>query len=119
MRLALIWTILLCLCLAVQPAQAKKKYTWHTTQNSTAYCLQGDLAMQKKGGGAYRAHKGIVASNSMPLGTRIRLTKPVFGRYIWVVRDRIGWGTDLDFWTPSCSQALKYGRRPAKWRIIK
>src|SRR5262245_44475230 len=72
---------------------------------STAYCLQGRMA----DGTWVRA--GSIAHNGFPLGTRVTVRPSPTGRRRYVVRDRIGWGTQLDFWLPSCAQALAWGRR--------
>ena len=72
---------------------------------STAYCLSGTMA----DGTGVRA--GSIAHNGYPLGTRVTVTPSPTGRRQFVVRDRIGWGTELDFWVPSCAQALRWGRR--------
>jgi 3D (Asp-Asp-Asp) domain-containing protein len=78
---------------------------------STAYCLSGTMA----DGTGVRA--GSVAHNGYPLGTRLYITPSPTGRRRWVVRDRIGWGTELDFWVPSCAQALSWGRRSVSARV--
>jgi hypothetical protein len=80
---------------------------------STAYCLSGTMADQTQ------TRAGSVAMNSVPLGTRVHPTRRVFGRKHFVVRDRIGWGTELDFWTPDCTKALRYGRRTITIRTVK
>lgn len=72
---------------------------------STSYCLRGTMA-----DGSY-TRAGSAAHNGLALGTRITVRPAPFGRSRWVVRDRIGWGTDVDFWAPSCGQAMAYGRR--------
>jgi len=54
---------------------------------------------------------GSVASNRYPLHTRLYVYPAPGGRRIWTVRDRIGWGTQLDFWLPSCWSARQWGRR--------
>jgi 3D (Asp-Asp-Asp) domain-containing protein len=72
---------------------------------STAYCLNGTMA----DGTWTRA--GSVAHNGYPLGTKLWITPSPDGRRRFVVRDRIGWGTELDFWTPSCGSAVAWGRR--------
>jgi 3D (Asp-Asp-Asp) domain-containing protein len=72
---------------------------------STSYCLQGLMA----DGTWTRA--GSVAHNGYPLGTRLTITPSPTGARRFVVRDRIGWGTQLDFWLPSCAWALGWGRR--------
>lgn len=61
-----------------------------------------------------------IAMNSLPLGTKIRLVSPKTfnGNRVFVVRDRIGWGSQLDFWSPSCSYSRMWGRRTVKYTII-
>lgn len=77
---------------------------------STAYCLSGTMA---DGTGV---RWGSVASNQFPLGTVLEVTPALAGRRRWTVRDRIGWGTQLDFWAPSCQIARGWGRRPVRIR---
>jgi len=77
---------------------------------ATAYCLTGAMA-----DGSY-TRAGSVAHNGYPLGTRVTVSPPVFGRRLYVVRDRIGWGTEIDFWAPSCGQAITFGRRTIRVR---
>lgn len=78
---------------------------------STAYCLSGVMA-----DGSY-VRTGSVAHNGYPLGTRVTITPSFFGRRRFVVRDRIGWGTDLDIWTPYCGTAFAWGRRVVRIRV--
>lgn len=73
--------------------------------DTTSYCLRGRMA-----DGTY-TRAGSAAHNGYPLGTRITVSPPVFGRALWTVRDRIGWGTQLDLWNPSCGASLAFGRR--------
>lgn len=75
---------------------------------STAYCLSGTMA----DGTGVRG--GSVANNWYPLGTKITVSASPTGRKRFVVRDRIGWGSSLDFWVPSCSLARSWGRRTVK-----
>jgi 3D (Asp-Asp-Asp) domain-containing protein len=75
---------------------------------STAYCLSGTMA----DGTQVRA--GSVASNQHPLGTHLIVSSSPTGQRHWVVRDRIGWGTELDFWVPTCGQAYSWGRRTVR-----
>jgi 3D (Asp-Asp-Asp) domain-containing protein len=63
-----------------------------------------------------RVRAGSVASNRYPLHTRLDVTPAPGGRRIWVVRDHIGWGTQLDFWLPSCWSARQWGRRVVRVR---
>lgn len=85
--------------------------------NSTAYspCSAGSIMAD-----GTHVRSGSVASNRHPLGTRIQLVgaPTFFGRRDFTVRDRIGWGSDLDFWTPSCSGALAWGRRTVRYRLV-
>lgn len=76
-----------------------------TPTATTSYCLSGRMA-----DGSY-VRAGSVAHNGYPLGTRIYLEPAVFGRHRYVVRDRIGWGTELDVWHPSCAVSRAFGRR--------
>lgn len=84
--------------------------------NSTAYspCSAGSIMAD-----GTHVREGSVASNRHPLGTRIRLVgrTTFFGRRDFTVRDRIGYGSDLDFWTRSCSGALTWGRRTVHYRL--
>lgn len=90
--------------LAVAPAaQARSFYV-----TSTAYCLHGRMA------NGQRVHFGAVAMNMLPLGTRISVSRSPTGLRRHTVADRIGWGTQLDFWVPSCAQARQWGRRRVK-----
>ncbi len=75
---------------------------------ATAYCLRGRTAS----GGSVR--RGIVAADRrvLPLGTRIQINAGAYsGTY--VVADTGGAikGRILDIWMPSCSEAMRFGRR--------
>lgn len=78
---------------------------------STGYCLNGTMA-----DGTF-TRPGSVAHNGYALGTRLWISPSPTGRRRFVVRDRIGWGTQLDFWTPSCQQAIQWGRRAVRVRV--
>lgn len=73
---------------------------------ATAYCLHGTMA-----DGTY-TRAGSVAHNGYALGQKLTIN----GRR-YVVRDRIGWGTTLDIWMPSCSSAIAFGRRTVRVRV--
>lgn len=62
-----------------------------------------------------------VAMNSLPLGSLIKLERPrsFRGLRYFLVRDRIGWGTQLDFWNPSCWHARAWGRHTVKYRVLR
>jgi hypothetical protein len=80
---------------------------------STSYCLNGRMA------DGTPTRPGSVAMNVHPLGTRIRLIDRLFmGRREFVVRDRIGSGSQLDFWAPDCGTSLWWGRRLVRYRVI-
>lgn len=64
-----------------------------------------------------RVHVGAAAGNRWPLGTRITIRPAFRGRRRFTIEDRIGWGSDLDLWTPSCTAALAWGRRVVHVRI--
>lgn len=75
---------------------------------ATAYCLRGRTAT---GGGVRR---GIVAADPrvLPMGSRVQLNAGAYsGSY--VVTDTGGRikGRILDIWVPSCSEAIRFGRR--------
>lgn len=95
----------------LHPASSDARLDVHVA-SSTAYCDHGTMA-----DGSW-TRLGSVASNRHPLGTRITLTRRgPGGRRHWIVRDRIGWGSDLDFWMPTCSAAITWGRRHIAYRI--
>lgn len=73
---------------------------------ATSYCLRGRMA-----DGSY-TRWGSAAMNGVRLGARIRLTgRSFFGQRSFTIRDRIGWGSSLDLWHPSCSASRAWGRR--------
>jgi 3D (Asp-Asp-Asp) domain-containing protein len=79
--------------------------------DTTSYCLNGTMA-----DGTW-TRPGSAAHNGLPLGTRITIHPPFLGRSRWVVRDRIGWGTTLDLWAPSCGVSRQFGRRRVSLRV--
>ncbi len=78
---------------------------------STAYCLHGRMA-----DGTF-VRQGSVASNEYKLGTKLTIRRSPSGRRHFVVRDRIGYGSRLDIWTPSCTAAIRWGRRMVSVRV--
>lgn len=82
---------------------------------ATAYCLKGRTAT---GGGVRR---GIVAADPrvLPLGTRIYLNAGGYsGTY--TVTDTGGAikGRILDIWVPSCSEAVRFGRKSISVSVL-
>jgi len=67
--------------------------------------------------------------NRHALGTRIKLravyqggrlvAHNVRGLTMFTVRDRIGWGTELDFWSPDCNWSRLFGRKTVKYQIAR
>ena len=78
--------------------------------SSTSYCLNGTMS-----DGTW-TRWGSAASNHYALGTRIQIDRAFYGRRRFTVRDRIGWGSDLDLWAPSCGMSLGWGRRTVRVR---
>jgi 3D (Asp-Asp-Asp) domain-containing protein len=80
---------------------------------ATAYCLRGTMA-----DGTY-TRPGSAAHNGFALGTKITVRPAPWwhpsGQF--VVRDRIGYGTDLDLWAPDCGTAILYGRRSVSVQV--
>jgi 3D (Asp-Asp-Asp) domain-containing protein len=75
---------------------------------ATAYCLRGRTA---SGGGVRR---GIVAADPrvLPLGTRIYINAGGYsGTYTVTDTGGVIKGRILDIWVPSCSEAMRFGRR--------
>jgi 3D (Asp-Asp-Asp) domain-containing protein len=100
---ALLAAALMAVLLMAGAAQARSMKV-----TSTAYCLRGTMA-----NGTF-TRQGSVAMNMVPLGTRIKVSQSPTGRLFHTVRDRIGWGTQLDFWVASCGQAHAWGRRTVR-----
>jgi 3D (Asp-Asp-Asp) domain-containing protein len=83
--------------------------------SATAYCLKGRTAM------GHGVRRGIVAADPrvLPLGTRISLNAGSYsGSYL--VSDTGGAvkGRKLDIWVPSCSEAIKFGRRSVSVNVV-
>ena len=60
---------------------------------------------------------GEVAQNTLPFGTRIVLDHAVFGRRDFTIEDRIGSGSQLDFYNPSEAVCFQYGRQRIGFRV--
>ena len=82
---------------------------------ATAYCLRGRTA---SGGGVRR---GIVAADPrvLPLGTRIQISGGGYSG-IYTVTDTGGAikGRILDIWVPSCSEAVRFGRKSISVSVL-
>jgi len=83
---------------------------------STAYCPGSSGTITAAG---TRTRAGAVAMNGLRLGTIVRVTSsPLPGRRLYQVTDRVGWGSQLDFWVPSCATARAWGRRITSYRVV-
>lgn len=81
--------------------------------SATSYCLSGRMA-----DGTF-TRKRSAAHNGLRLGTKIKLIGKAGPNGIrkFVIRDRIGWGTELDLWTGSCATARRWGRHYLRFKI--
>lgn len=82
---------------------------------ATAYCLKGRTAT----GGAVR--RGIVAADTrlLPLGTKIYINGGGYsGTYTVTDTGGAVRGNILDIWVPSCSEAMRFGRRTVTVSIV-
>lgn len=83
---------------------------------ATCYALQGTMADGTK------VRRRSVASNVLPLGTKIRLVgrQSFYGLRVFYVRDTgsaLGDG-HLDFWHPSRARCISWGRRHVAFRVV-
>lgn len=65
---------------------------------------------------------GSVAMNTLPLGSMIRIVKPktgFYGRKVFHVRDRIGYGSQLDFWIGNGKACSQWGRRTVVVKVLR
>jgi 3D (Asp-Asp-Asp) domain-containing protein len=82
---------------------------------ATAYCLKGRTAT----GGSVR--RGIVAADPriLPLGTRITIDAGSYsGTYTVADTGGAVRGRILDIWVPSCSEAVRFGRKSIKVSVV-
>lgn len=86
--------------------------THSTTMVATAYCLSGHTATGTS------VHYGTIAvyPRQIRLGTRLYVSGYGQGR-AEDTGSAIGWG-HLDLWFPSCSQAMRWGRRSVRVTIF-
>lgn len=83
------------------------------TVDSTSYCQSGRTAS------GMETYVGEVAGNMWALGTKLRILSGEHKGEVVVVEDRIGAHSQLDFYTPSCRNALVYGREEIKIEVLK
>lgn len=84
--------------------------------SSTCYSQGGPTATP--GIDAYFGEVAVLPG-FLPLGTRILLDRPAFERRLFIVRDHIGYGSQLDIFYPSESACLTYGRREVGFTVVR
>ena len=87
-----------------------------TAYSSTPDQTYGDPFITASG---TRVRDGVVATNFLPIGTKIRMTN-LFGDKVFVVEDRMSsrYWKHLDIWMPSRQQAKSFGVKTAYVEIV-
>ena len=62
---------------------------------------------------------GAAAGNLWRFGTRIKILSGRLAGTIVTISDRIGWGSQLDIFNPSCAWAIQYGRERIEVQIVR
>jgi 3D (Asp-Asp-Asp) domain-containing protein len=82
---------------------------------ATAYSLRGRTASGRM------VSRGLIAADPrfLPLGSRVRLDHPGYsGEYLVADTGGMIKGKRIDIWTPSTSEAMRFGRRTVKLTIL-
>jgi 3D (Asp-Asp-Asp) domain-containing protein len=82
---------------------------------ATAYSLRGRTASGRM------VSRGIIAADPslLPLGSRVRLEHPGYsGEYLVADTGGAIRGRRIDIWTPSTSEAMRFGRRTVKLTVL-
>lgn len=82
------------------------------TLDSTSYCQAGIMADGQE------TYWGAAAGNEWPFGTRMRILTGRLAGTVVTIADRIGWGSQLDIFSPSCAWSWWYGRERVSVEII-
>ncbi len=82
------------------------------TLDTTSYCQAGTMADGQE------TYVGAAAGNMCPFGTRIKLLSGRLAGTVVTIADRIGWGSQLDIFSPSCAWSWWYGRERVSVEII-
>lgn len=82
--------------------------------NASAYCPGSSGTRMADG---HHVYLGAIASAYLPMHTLIRTTRRIHGRHWFRVRDRGGPAMRMDFWLPSCGEAIRFGRRTVRYRV--
>jgi 3D (Asp-Asp-Asp) domain-containing protein len=82
---------------------------------ATAYSLRGRTASGRM------VSRGLIAADPrvLPLGSRVRLDHPGYsGEYLVADTGGAIRGRRIDIWTPSTSEAMRFGRRTVKLTVL-
>ncbi len=86
-----------------------------TSYVATAYSLRGRTASGRM------VSRGLIAADPrvLPLGSRVRLDHPGYsGEYLVADTGGLIRGRRIDIWTPSTSEAMRFGRRTVKLTVL-
>jgi len=86
-----------------------------TSYVATAYSLKGRTASGRM------VSRGLIAADPrvLPLGSRVRLEHPGYsGEYLVADTGGAIRGRRIDIWTPSSSEAMRFGKRTVKLTVL-
>jgi 3D (Asp-Asp-Asp) domain-containing protein len=86
-----------------------------TAYVATAYSLRGRTASGRM------VSRGLIAADPsiLPLGSRVRLDHPGYsGEYLVADTGGAIRGRHIDIWTPSSSEAMRFGKRKVKLTVL-
>ena len=86
-----------------------------TNYVATAYSLRGRTASGRP------VAKGLIAADPrhLPLGSRVRLEAGTYsGEYLVADTGTMVRGRRIDIWTPTSSEAMRFGRRTVKLTVL-
>jgi 3D (Asp-Asp-Asp) domain-containing protein len=86
-----------------------------TTYIATAYSLRGRTASGRM------VSRGLIAADPsvLPLGSRVRLDHPGYsGEYLVADTGGAIRGRHIDIWTPSSTEAMRFGKRTVKLTVL-
>lgn len=92
-----------------------KVATQPASYTATAYSLRGRTASGKP------VARGLIAADPrvLPLGTRVRLEAGAWsGEYLVADTGGLVKGRRIDIWTPTSSEAMRFGRRAVKLTVL-
>lgn len=99
----------------------KPEAKWSTVRTVTAYSSSYDETDDSPFETASLSHVryGIVASNWLPIGTKIQIPE-LFGEELFVVEDRMNkrYPHRVDVWMPSKQEAKQFGKKTAEIVIV-